>query len=354
MAIIDPNALSVEFPDNRIVLLNGSELECYPKTVQPGVYSEDKLSLDKSGQYLTDGKKNARKKDTMTNDEMKSFFYQNAFLFYRNAHRILNDSRMFLAPVPVQSGLMYTGTSGLNNPTLGVYVEWWLNCEADITHDKKGREALTCHLAGSPLSGSNHCTCVYPDGTTACITHSPFIKLWRLLMTINQRYTKAKQMYEAYTLTEVVNLLLDASQSRESELATQLDIAEAKANILMRQYSCLKDRYDKLQNQYDELSILHHKDELEAFRIEYRKRKQNAEQEIASLASARAEFKSQMKQGLINHVEFQHVITPLTRRVKRIEHELITFKAGKSVELVNKGHITYSQINNYINQKDEK
>lgn len=352
MAIVDLDALSTEFPDNRIVLVNGNELVCYPKAKQPKIYSEDTLSLDKSGEYLAVGSKPVVKKETTDKDI--DFFYKNAFLFYRNAHRILTDSRMFLTPVPVQSGLAYTGTSGFHYPTLGVYVEWWLNGDANITKDENGREALTCHIAGSPLSGINHCTCVYPDGKIGGISHYPFNNVWSTFMKINNRYTKAKLMYEAYTLTEVVDILLTAGQSRESELETQLDIAEGNINILKRFYSSLKKEYNELQNQYKELGVLHYKDELESFRVEYLTRKDNAEKELQSLASAKAEFKSQMKQGIISNVEYQRAITPLTRRKDAIKSDLNAFKSEKSRALVEKGHITYSQIDNYLKQDDEK
>ena len=354
MAIFDLDALSTEFPDNRIVLINGSELVCYPKVVQPENCSEDNLSLDKSGEYLTVGSKPMAKKVAPNKDELKDFFYKNAFFFFRNAHRILNDSRMFLAPVPVQSGLAYTGTSGFHFPTLGIYIEWWLNCDAKVTKDRNGRDALTCRIAGSPLSGSNHCTCVYPDGKIGDISYSPFINVWSTFMTINNRYTKAKQMYEAYTLHEVVDLLQAAGQSRESELETQLDIAEGNSNILKRLYSDLKEQYNKLQNDYNELGILHYKEELDVFRVEYRTRKHNVELEIKSLATSKAELKSQMKQGNINNVEYQQAITPLTKRKNELEQDLTTFKSEKIVHLVKKGHITYSQIDKYINQEDDK
>lgn len=101
-------------------------------------------------------------------------------------------------------------------------------------------------------------------------------------------------------------------------------------------YCSLKKQYYKLQNQYKDLIILHYKKELEAFRVEYRTIKHNAELEIESLAAARGEFKSQLKQGIINNVEYQHAITPLTKRRKAIEHDLITFRAEKEVALVKK------------------
>lgn len=342
------DALPAEFADNHIVLINGSELACYPKVAQPDSFSDDNLTLDKSGKYLVVGSKPAARNDMAKKNMQSDFFFKNAFLFYRNAHRILNDSRMFLAPVPVQNGLMYTGASGFRRPTLGVYVEWWLNCETDITKDKEGRDALTCYIVGSPMSGSNKCTCVYPDGEIAGISHSHFYNVWTSFISINTRYTKAKQKYEAYTLQEVVDILLAAGESRESELETQLDIAMGRENKLKRSYSRLKEQYDKLQAQYNDLTIRHYKSELEEFRTEYQARKQKAEQEKESLAKARAEFKAQMKQGKINNVEYQHAITPLTRRRKAIEHELIMFRAERTVALVKKGHVTYSQIDKYI------
>lgn len=352
MAVVDLDALSVDFPDNRIVLINGSELVCYPKAVQPKTNCEDNLSIDTSGEYLTVGSKLKAKKETTDKDELKDFFYKNAFLFFRNAHRILTDSRMFLAPVPVQNGLAYTGTSGFRNPTLGVYIEWWLNCDP-VTKDEKGRVALTCHIAGSPLSGSNRCTCVYPDGKIRGIFHDSFSNVWSTFVKINKRYAKAKQMYEAYTLPEVVDLLLAAGQSRESELDTLLDIAEGHANILKRRYYILEKQYNDLQKRFNELGILHYKEELDALRAEYRTRQHNAEMEIESLATAMAEFKSQMKQGIINNVEYQHAITPLRKRNNEIQYEMTAFRTEKISALVKKGYITYSQIDNYIIQDDK-
>lgn len=350
MENIDVNALSLENTDNRIELINGTQLACYPKPVVPAHYNEDKLTIDKSGEYLTIGSKPAVKKDTTEKDELIELFFTHAFLFYHNAHRILNDSRMFLAPVPMQNCMAYTGTSGFSRPTLGVYIEWWLNCESDITKDNEGMDALTCRFAGSPLSGSNHCTCVYPNGETAHIKHYPFGKVWSSFMEINKRYTKAKQMYQSYTLPEVVKILQNAGQSRESELETRLDITEGKVNILKKLYSNLAEQYNQLRDKYNEVAILLHKAELDEFRTEYQNRLHKAEQEIESLSKERSEYRAQMKQGLISNVEFQHTITPLTKRRKQLVYGLLSFKSEKTAALVKTGHLTYSQIESYINQ----
>ena len=119
----------------------------------------------------------------------------------------MSDSRMFLAPVPIVNGIAYSGTAGFTNPTLGVFVEWWLNCETDVTHDNSGKEALCYAIAGSPLTGINGCGCVYPDGTTERIVYGKFSNVWRTFVQINQRYTEVKQIAEAYSLQEVYDKL---------------------------------------------------------------------------------------------------------------------------------------------------
>ena len=68
---------------------------------------------------------------------------------------------MFLTPLPFENNLAYTGSSGLRNATLGVYLEWWSECERAVIKKDGGEvQALTYFIAGSPLSGSNHCSAV--------------------------------------------------------------------------------------------------------------------------------------------------------------------------------------------------
>lgn len=120
---------------------------------------------------------------------------------------------MFLAPVPIQSGLAYTGTSGFHHPTVGIYLEFWERSGMPITIKKgiyplaRKHEALLYHIAGSPLSGSNGCSFVTRQGTT--LTHSlhPFAPYWRLFMEINTRYVAAKVCFQSYTIQDVIEKL---------------------------------------------------------------------------------------------------------------------------------------------------
>lgn len=134
-------------------------------------------------------------------------FLKNAHLFYRNADHILADSRMFFAPVLIQNGMTYKGAPGAHYPTLGMYIEWWLKCKVEVTKDAEGNDALTYRIVGNPLTGTNRCKCVYPDGHTDNITHESFLPMLSMYQKISKRYHEAKVLFETYTLEEVLDIL---------------------------------------------------------------------------------------------------------------------------------------------------
>ena len=137
----------------------------------------------------------------------RGLFIENAFFLYEHREQVFSDSRMFLCPVAVQNGLAYTGTSGFTNPTLGVYLEWWVNCEGALRVDDNGMRSLVYYLAGSPLSGMNGCSAIREDGKSEKVKLTPFSEYWRSFMQINTRYDNAKSYYRAYTLLQVIDLL---------------------------------------------------------------------------------------------------------------------------------------------------
>ena len=104
--------------NDKITLIDGSLLECYPIVPEPEVTESDDFSLDTTGQYLQVGRKPHLATDKELEERRRQeridakLFYGHAYLFLDNAERILSDSRLFFAPVHVVNGLAYTGTSG--------------------------------------------------------------------------------------------------------------------------------------------------------------------------------------------------------------------------------------------------
>ena len=191
--------------ENQIILCDGTVLETFPKESRPEVIREDEVGLDRTGEFLQvkgGPKKPARK---LSSEPWQELFFKEAFYLYEHRDAILKDSRMFLTPLPFRNNLAYTGTSGLNNATLGVYLEWWDSCERSVIKEKGEVAALTYFIAGSPLSGGNHCSAVRRNGKTMGLRFaSPFMDIWKSFIDINQRYTGAKQVYQAYSLEETV------------------------------------------------------------------------------------------------------------------------------------------------------
>lgn len=206
---------NTEPTENSITLMNGAVLECFPKESQPCDIEPDKMQLDATGKYLSIGNKKPYKRKAKAQidpteeleQQQKKLFTDNAFYLLAHSERIMRDSRMFLAPVAVHSGLAYTGTSGFRNPTIGIYLEWWNECAKTLRTDDEGNRSLIFHLAGSPLSGSNCCAEVYEDGRIESVSVRSFIDFWPPFMAINQRYTEAKDMHQAYTLQQVLDIL---------------------------------------------------------------------------------------------------------------------------------------------------
>lgn len=211
--IIETEEKDVHHPEGKIQLKSGAILDCFPKTDQPVAIAQDKLSLDTTGEFLQVGKRSRKRlfgKKTLERPAWEQLFLQEAFFLYEHKERILADSRMFLTPLPFQNNLAYTGTSGLRNATLGIYLEWWDACEQAVINNEDGIVALTYFIAGSPLSGGNHCSAVDRKGKSRTVQFAPFTEIWTSFMRINQRYTEAKQIYQAYTLEETISKLREA------------------------------------------------------------------------------------------------------------------------------------------------
>lgn len=215
MSIITHNSQELVFPEGKIILLDGRILDCYPAArVKEEQGSDDGLKMDTTGEFFSLKDKSMgldllKPKHERPNYEeiQKNLFLRNAFYLFAHKERILSDSRMFLCPIHIRNGLAYTGTNGFEKPTLGIYIEWWLNCEGAIRIDKEGHRSLVYCLSGSPLSGSNCCAAVDEYGKIETVILAGFINYWPLFIDINSRYTKAKYNYQAYQLKQVLDIL---------------------------------------------------------------------------------------------------------------------------------------------------
>lgn len=289
----------------KIKLMDGREIDGFLKSEQPNVVEPDGLQLDTTGRYLAVGKK---KPKIPTEDQLQMaerqynhrLFTENAWFLLANAERIFSDSRMFLAPVKVRNGLAYTGTSGLGRPTVGVYLEWWLNRKEPAV-DKNGN--LVWYISGSPLSGSNCCSSVNPEGEQVkTAQRTSFSAIWGSFMEVNRRYTEAKQRCEAYSLEEVLIMFHGEDYKyRLVELKHEMidDILDWERCKIQRAYNALRDRMNRLIKDNRSIQLRQHRDEIMEFYKGYSERQEVIKELEAAYAKRHNELKRQLHDGTL-------------------------------------------------------
>ena len=307
--------------ENKIELINGTSIIAYPNENVANGQIDNDLQLDTTGQYFSLGKRKPISTKSQSIDPEKELFLKNAFFFLANADKIMKDSRMFLAPVPVQSGLAYTGTGGFRNPTLGVYIEWWLNYPFTMM-EERGSKRLTYHIAGSPLSGMNHCGTVDEDGNTHTYSFpSPFNRVWRSFMDINTRYDEAKTKYAAFTLQEVACLLREEENAVATPFIINSLFLRGKVATLTDTVKRLTEENNDLQKQLSKSKIKLHEEPLRQLYDRYISYRQVQNLYLEELYRTRLDLRKQLKNGQINTKDYQPKMKDLNRKIQEQRYE---------------------------------
>jgi hypothetical protein len=141
-------------------------------------------------------------------------FLDNAFYLLEHKERILSDSRMFLCNVHIQ------GTMGRTFPTLGSYIEWWLNYPQSVITDSKGRKSLVYQLFGSILSGRNRSQAIREDGKCKTVVVPSLSEYSSTLSLITERYRNARRTYQAYKIQQVLAILREEDNGNRNYVRT--------------------------------------------------------------------------------------------------------------------------------------
>ena len=344
------------FPQNKIILTDGRVLECYPLDGQaPEKAGHDPMELDKTGQYLIIGhrKPTPTPQPSPTVESQRQLFTDNAFYLLAHSKRILSDSRMFLCPVAIQNGLAYTGTSGFHGPTLGIYIEWWQLAKDAMLTDKKGRRSLVYHLAGSPLSGMNKCCAIREDGQQEIVSLSSFGAHWGPFMKLNQRYTEAKQLYQSYTLQQVLDQLHqeDNGQTDFAPIIGTL-FMKHEIDVLNRQIASIQETCDRWQSKYTDLLAHYNEEKMRQLYADYEKLASNVGKEIDSLKEQKRNLKASLRKGSLDNVSYQRQLSPLKKRIQDLLLSISNYQYEKVRETFpDNEDITFTMIEEFVSKR---
>lgn len=347
---------NVQHPKNGIILMDGRVLECYQKEIPQEDFAPDEMRLDTTGEYFTIGRQRPKPHKPEPDEEEKKaqqqLFVSNAFYLLAHRERIMRDSRMFLAPVAIQSGLAYFGTGGFHDLTVGVYLEWWENCTGAMRTDKDGRRSLVYRLVGSPLSGCNRSNEVFEDGTTAIVTLLPFNAHWHPFININKRYTEAKQIYQAYTLQDVLDILHhEDGGDRDYARDIKEMFMEHEIDSLNKQVKRLNEASSKWYNLYQNTLVKYNEARLRKACKEHKRLEANVECETEYLKEQKRDLKAELKGGRLDNITYQRKLRPLNKRITELDITLNQSLLGIIDEFKEEG-MTVSTIQNYLLNMD--
>ena len=346
------------FPEGKIILTDGRMLDCYPFIEQkPEKIETDPLQLDTTGQYLIIGRRKPTPvpKPSATVEEQRQLFISNAFYLLAHKERILSDSRMFLCPVAIQNGIAYTGTSGFRNPTLGVYLEWWGLVEEAMRTDKKGCRSLVYQLAGSPLSGRNSCGAIREDGKIEAVSLSPFSRHWVPFMHLNQRYTEAKQLYQAYTLQEVLDILHQEDDNTQADFSIMIDVLFMKREIerLNQRIEKIKEECDRWKDKYEDALTRYNAEAMRQVYADCEAFEANVTKEIDALKAQKKDLKANLKRGRIDNISYQRQLTPLKKRISDLFFQISRYQCEKVRDTFpNEKDIDFNMIEKTFSKKE--
>ena len=343
-------------PEGAIRLMDGTILTCYPKPEEEMSQEvvADELQLDRTGEYFSIGRRRIAPKPE-AKEVLRQLFIDNAFYLLAHRERILQDSRMFLTPVSVQNKLAYTESPGMDAPTIGVYLEWWSSCLGSMVISDSGRLSLIYELTGSPHSKLAICRQLYEDGETEPIHLYYFARYWESLMKINMRYNEAKEIYEAYTLQELLDILHEedggekdfTSNVREHFLEHR--IAQQNAYI-----TNLRNELSSWQNMWASAMLRLHDDEVCQIYADYKALEQRVVPQIEELRSQKQSLKRQLKSGQLAPRSYQDALKTVKAQTYQLKGQLRVFGYKANERLRGRGVISIQDVCTYVQNKDKE
>lgn len=312
-----------------IKLLNGTTLECYPRT----------------------GDIPERSSDPHFEPERQRLFEQNAYYLLEHADVIMSDSRMFLAEAPEVNGLVGPGAFLHDTPPcIGAYLEWWSIVYPQSTRDDAGKDALITRLVDH-VGSVNHycmvCNMVYPDGSICFYREkNDFDRFYNSLRATARRYHQASHIYEAYTFEQVIDLLheYDAKVS---------DPQERRVKVLEQEVARMRNMVRTVQEDHNEelrmvLSLFD--DRLRDIKNAHKSQKREVDAQIAELQRQRRNFKQQYKEGLITQQEYQGKVKETSSQRTDYERELKDIREKPLRELVKDNLKLYNIFSKYMEE----
>ena len=171
-------------------------------------------------------------------------------------------------------------------------------------------------------------------------------------MEINTRYDKAKRRYEAYTLREVLAIFEREGCKVAFRKNTHIIFLEQTNRQLKREIQNLRAYSKQLFGKY-RLHLLNEKrKELEVFMAEYHTKCDDVRDKLAKIHVQRMELRKQMREGVIDNLQYQRLWMPIHKEKNEIQAELVRFEQETLREMFPDFSVSASEVERFLKGED--
>ena len=174
-------------------------------------------------------------------------------------------------------------------------------------------------------------------------------------MKINMRYNEAKEIYEAYTLQELLDILHEEDggekdfTSNVREYFLEHRIAQQNAYI-----TNLRNELSSWQNMWASAMLRLHDDEVCQIYADYKALEQRVVPQIEELMSQKQSLKRQFKSGQLAPRSYQNALKTVKAQTCQLKRQLSSFEYKVQWRFRDEGMISFQDICAYVESKDKE
>lgn len=252
-------------------------------------------------------------------------FAQHAFFFVQHSREILGNKQLSSVYVPVQNKVAYTNPDGFRNPTLGTYLEWWMECKEAVV-ETDGRKWLIWRIEGLPIREFNTCYIVDEKGESRPYVAGCFSHLWRSFKAINKRQNRENDL-EPLTLKEAIDKLENSAIEEKGHYRLSAE------NFFLRHDNiALSNKAETLQRQCQNLKmeladarISLQPDWFRNFYRQYKEACQQTSERKEMLQEQRRILRQRLKNSELTNTEYQHLLQPISKELHELSDPYTSF-----------------------------
>ena len=290
-----------------------------------------------------------------TNSQHEALLEKNAFTLLRNYRLILLDPRMRYATVNMVCGETKNGTKPLENPTVGAYIEWWINNHRSVYRAVSGEYSLCYKLIiGDHLFDAGLILVSETGNNKKENTLSIDLHWKKMKQCIENNKLSASKLKDntPYTFEEVIDIV-NKQPSHASDDIDLLDYLYKEQMVyrLEEEIADLHHQLDHFKKKYHTLLMIDNYDQLKEFYKGYLAIAKEMDEEKDHFFNEQTKLKAKVKKGSLTNVEYRQKVKEMKSRITELEWDLLEYRQSELSSMFPNDSFNIMEIETFLNHK---